>query len=94
MARQQHPAPAARFDSAEFWRLNLGAAFDDLVPEPLGEERPPRGSLRGERVGAVGVFVVSGSPQAVRRTTSAVRRAPGDLIKACIQLHGRAIAAA
>jgi hypothetical protein len=36
------------------------------------------------------MFIVSGSPQVVRRSTSAVRRAPGDLIKACIQVHGRA----
>ena len=36
------------------------------------------------------MFTVSGTPQVVQRTTSAVRRSPGDLIKVCVQLHGRA----
>jgi AraC-like DNA-binding protein len=90
MARQQHSALMARLDSAEFWRVQLGAAFDDLVPEPMGEQGAPRGRLDGQRAGAVGMFNVSGSPQVVRRTTSAVRRAPGDLVKACIQVRGRA----
>jgi AraC-like DNA-binding protein len=80
----------ARFDSEEFWRVQLGAAFDDLVPEPIGEDAALRGCLNGQRVGPAAMFLVSGSPQVVRRTTSAVRRAPGDLVKACIQLRGRA----
>jgi AraC-like DNA-binding protein len=90
MVRQQHSAPVARSDFEEIWRVRLGAAFDDLVPEPLGEEAVPRGTLRGQRMGAAAMFIVSGSPQVVRRTTSAVRRAPGDLVKACIQVRGRA----
>ena len=90
MVRQQRSAPEARSDFEEVWRVRLGAAFDDLVPEPLGEEAVPCGDLRGQRMGAAAMFIVSGSPQVVRRTTSAVRRAPGDLVKACIQVHGRA----
>jgi AraC-like DNA-binding protein len=90
MAREQHSASVARSDFEEAWRVRLGAAFDDLVPEPLGEEAVPRGTLRGQRMGATAMFIVSGSPQVVRRSTSAVRRAPGDLIKACIQVNGRA----
>jgi AraC-like DNA-binding protein len=90
MVRQQHPAPVARFDSEEVWRVRLGAAFDDLVPEPIGEQAALRGCLRGQRMGAAAMFIVSGSPQVVRRTTTAVRRAPGDLVKACIQVRGRA----
>jgi AraC-like DNA-binding protein len=90
MVREQHAAPMARFDSEEVWRARLGAAFDDLVPEPIGEEAALRGCLRGQRMGAAAMFIVSGSPQVVRRTTSAVRRAPGDLVKACIQVRGRA----
>jgi AraC-like DNA-binding protein len=42
------------------------------------------------RLGPVGVFTVSGTPQIVQRTTSAARRSPGDLIKVCVQLSGRA----
>ena len=70
--------------------MRLGAAFDDLVPESIGEQAALRGCLRGQRMGAAAMFIVSGSPQVVRRTTSAVRRAPGDLVKACIQVRGRA----
>ena len=33
---------------------------------------------------ARGVFTVSGTPQIVQRTTTAVRRSPGDLIKAAL----------
>jgi AraC-like DNA-binding protein len=81
----------ASFDAAEPWRVNLGAAFQDLVPGAVDNEPTPRGYLSGVRLGPVGVFTVSGTPQVVRRTTSAVRRSPGDLIKVCVQLHGRAI---
>jgi AraC-like DNA-binding protein len=90
MVREQHPAPVARFDPEEVWRVRLGAAFDDLVPESIGEQAALRGCLRGQRMGAAAMFIVSGSPQVVRRTTTAVRRAPGDLVKACIQVRGRA----
>jgi AraC-like DNA-binding protein len=85
------PPPAtATFDAAEPWRVRLGAAFQDLVPESLDRKPYPRGTLDGVLLGPVGVFTVSGTPQVVRRTTSAVRRSPGDLIKVCVQLHGRA----
>ena len=80
----------ATFDAAEPWRVRLGAAFQDLVPEALDQEPDPRGTLTGVRLGPVGVFTVSGTPQVVQRITSAVRRSPGDLIKVCVQLHGRA----
>jgi AraC-like DNA-binding protein len=80
----------ATFDAAEPWRVRLGAAFQDLVPEALDQMPDPRGSLTGVRLGPVGVFTVSGTPQVVQRTTSAVRQSPGDLIKVCVQLHGRA----
>ena len=85
------PSPAtATFDAAEPWRVNLGAAFQDLVPGSVDDEPAPRGSLTGVRLGPVGVFTVSGTPQIVQRTTTAVRRSPGDLIKVCVQLYGRA----
>jgi len=80
----------ATFDAAEPWRVNLGAAFQDLVPAALDQQPDPRGTLAGVRLGPVGVFTVSGTPQVVQRTTSAVRRSPGDLIKVCVQVHGRA----
>jgi hypothetical protein len=80
----------ATFDAAEPWRVHLDAAFQDLVPEALDQMPDPRGSLSGVRLGPVGVFTVSGTPQVVRRTTSAVRQSPGDLIKVCVQLQGRA----
>jgi AraC-like DNA-binding protein len=80
----------ATFDAAEPWRVRLGTAFQDLVPEALDRKPDPRGTLTGTRLGPVGVFTVSGTPQVVQRTTSAVRRSPGDLIKVCVQLLGRA----
>jgi AraC-like DNA-binding protein len=81
---------AAGFDRAEPWHVNLAAAFQDLIPETLDQQPPPRGGLLGQRLGPVGVFTVSGTPQVVHRTTTAVRRSPGDLIKVCVQLRGRA----
>jgi AraC-like DNA-binding protein len=85
------PSPVtAAFDAAEPWRAHLGASFQDLVPETLEQRPVPRGCLQGMRLGPVGVFTVSGTPQIVRRTTSAVRRSPGDLIKVCVQVRGRA----
>jgi AraC-like DNA-binding protein len=77
-------------DAAELWPVSLGAAFQDLVPERLDRQAVPRGHVRGVRLGPVGVFTASGTPQVVRRTSTAVRRSPGDLIKACVQLCGRA----
>jgi AraC-like DNA-binding protein len=90
MVRSLQIPVTAAFDAAEPWRVNLGAAFQDLVPGALDNEPSPQGSLSGLRLGPVGVFTVSGTPQVVQRTTSAVRRSPGDLIKVCVQLHGRA----
>jgi AraC-like DNA-binding protein len=77
-------------DEPERWRASLGAAFCDLVPGQLGDEGPPRGALRGGCLGAASVFTVSGSPQTVRRTTTAVRQSPADMLKVCVQLRGRA----
>lgn len=90
MARLSQLPVTATFDAAEPWRVNLGAAFQDLVPTALDQQPDPRGTLAGVRLGPVGVFTVSGTPQVVRRTTSAARRSPGDLIKVCVQLNGRA----
>jgi AraC-like DNA-binding protein len=41
-------------------------------------------------LGGLGVFRVAGTPQVVRRTTRAVRYSPGDYLKVCVQLRGRA----
>ena len=90
MVRPPQLPVTATFDAAEPWHVNLGAAFQDLVPGAVDNQPAPRGSLSGVRLGPVGVFTVSGTPQVVQRTTSAVRRSPGDLIKVCVQLHGRA----
>jgi AraC-like DNA-binding protein len=91
MTARPQPAMTAAFDAAEPWRVHLGSSFQDLVPETLDRQPAPRGCLRGLRLGPVGVFTVSGTPQVVRRTTRAVRRSPGDLIKVCVPLAGRAI---
>ena len=77
MARLLQLPVTATFDAAEPWRVNLGAAFQDLVPQAVDGEPAPRGSLSGARLGPGGVFTVSGTPQIVRRTTSAARRSPG-----------------
>jgi AraC-like DNA-binding protein len=78
------------FDEPGLWRVNLGTAFSDLVPGPLDPEIPPEGMLRGLELGGAAVFTVSGNPQTVRRTTTAVRRSPADMLKVCVQLRGRA----
>src|SRR5262249_19085484 len=63
MARLLQLPVTATFDAAEPWRVNLGAAFQDLVPQAVDGEPAPRGSLSGVRLGPVGVFTVSGTPQ-------------------------------
>lgn len=90
MAPQPQSTAAASFDAPESWRLNLGEAFCELVPEVLDGHREPRGVLSGAQLGHVGMFTVSGTPQVVRRTTCAVRNTPGEYIKVCVQLRGRA----
>ena len=90
MSESLQPPATATLDAAEPWRENLGTRFQDLVPEALDQRPAPRGCVAGVRLGAVGVFTVSGTPQVVRRSTSAVRKIPGDLIKVCVQLAGRA----
>jgi AraC-like DNA-binding protein len=90
MTAGERALQVSRFDEPALWRANLGTAFADLRPDPLDREIPPAGMLRGLELGGAAVFAVSGSPQAVRRTTSATRHSPADMLKVCVQLHGRA----
>src|ERR1700722_7419640 len=78
------------FEEPDRWRHSLGTAFSDLIPAPLDRDDPPEGRLRGLDLGGAAVFSVSGSPQAVQRTTTATRRSPTDMLKVCVQLSGRA----
>src|ERR1700753_3726398 len=80
----------AVFEEPELGRASLAAAFSDLVPEPLDREPSPGGTLHGGRLGATAVFAVAGSPQTVRRTSTAVRHSPSDMLKVCVPLLGRA----
>ena len=75
MARLLQLPVTATFDAAEPWRVNLGAAFQDLVPGPWTVSRST-GIVERGAAGLVGVFTVSGTPQIVQRTTSAARRSP------------------
>lgn len=76
MSEPLRPPATATLDAAEPWRENLGTRFQDLVPEALDQRPAPRGCVAGVRLGPVGVFTVSGTPQVVRRSTSAVRKSP------------------
>jgi AraC-like DNA-binding protein len=69
----------------EHWRRELGEAFANLVPLPLGP-RPPTGRLAGLSLGQLAAFQVKGTPQVVRRTNAA----PAEPYKICVQVHGRA----
>jgi AraC-like DNA-binding protein len=64
-------------------------AFCDLVPASLDRETAPEGMLRGLELGGAAVYMVSGNPQAVHRTTFAARHSPADMLKVCVQLRGR-----
>jgi AraC-like DNA-binding protein len=90
MAADECTREPGGFDEPALWRANLGAVFRDLVPLPLDREVAPEGTLRGLDLGGAAVFTVSGNPQAVRRTTSATRHSPTDMLKVCVQLRGRA----
>ena len=90
MAANESRRELSGFDEPALWRANLGTAFSDLVPAPLDREVAPQGTLRGLELGGAAVFTVSGSPQAVRRTTTATRHSPADMLKVCVQLRGRA----
>jgi AraC-like DNA-binding protein len=78
--------PAAPDD---VWRDALGTAFGRLAPVALGA-RAATGAMSGTRLGPMAAFQVTGTPQVVRRTPAAVRQAPIDLLKVCVQLAGRA----
>src|ERR1700743_547815 len=90
MATARSATGTTVFDEPDLWRVNLGAAFSDLVPGPLDGEPSPSGTLCGGRLARAGVFPVSGSPQTVCRPTTAVRHSPADMLKVCVQLRGRA----
>jgi AraC-like DNA-binding protein len=85
IASERHVGPGR----AEKWREELGSTFNRLTPESL-DERKPQGNLAGTGLGSLVAFEVQGSPQIVRRTTDAVRKAPTDLLKICLQVRGRA----
>lgn len=91
MAAHESRRELSGFDEPALWRANLGTAFSDLVPAPLDREVAPQGTLRGLELGGAAVFTVSGSPQAVRRTTTATRHSPADMLKVCVQLRGRCL---
>jgi AraC-like DNA-binding protein len=74
---------------AERWRDELGSAFNRLAPEGLGGHLPD-GRMAGTGLGQLATFEVAGTPQVVRRTTGAVRQAPTDRLKICLQVRGRA----
>jgi len=90
MSADNSTLQASGFDDPALWQANLGAAFADLRSDPLSRGMPPSGRLQGLELGGAAVFKVSGSPQSVRRTTSATRHSPADMLKVCVQLHGRA----
>ncbi len=74
---------------AEAWREELGGAFGQLTPVAIGE-RSLDGRLAGQHLGSVAAYQVSGTPQIVRRTPTAIRAVPIDLYKLCVQQAGRA----
>jgi AraC-like DNA-binding protein len=91
MAQGPRAVERAPYDEPELWRVHLGSAFSDLAPEALERGgRAPMGALQGVGLGAAAVFRVSGTPQVVQRTSRAVRGSPGDFLKVCVQLRGRA----
>jgi AraC-like DNA-binding protein len=81
--------PTATAHSSEVWRVALGDTFNRLAPVPL-DTREPDGQLAGLTLGQLVAFQVDGTPQVVRRTAAAVRAAPTDLYKICVQVRGRA----
>lgn len=84
------PAAVQHAAHAEAWRELLGNAFSKLAPVPLGA-RDPGGRIDGGVIGPMATYRVSGTPQIVRRTPAAIRQAPTDLFKICVQVNGRAI---
>ena len=81
--------PTLTKERAEHWRESLGGAFNKLTPVPLGTHALD-GRLAGLHLGQLAAFQVDGTPQVVRRTPAAVRAAPTDLYKICVQVRGRA----
>lgn len=71
------------------WHERLAGCFAGLAAVPRGEE--VAGTVTATQAGDVGMFAVEGSTQQVRRTPSAARRDPLDLLKVCVQVQGRAV---
>jgi AraC-like DNA-binding protein len=76
-------------ERTERWRVDLGDAFSRLAPVQL-DTHQPEGRMAGLQLGQLVAFQVDGTPQVVRRTPAAVRAAPNDLYKICVQVRGRA----
>lgn len=76
-------------DRPEEWREELGAAFSLLAPEAVGIALPD-GWLTAVRLGSIGTYEVSGTPQVLRRTPAAVRAEPTEHLKLCLPVRGRA----
>jgi AraC-like DNA-binding protein len=74
---------------ADEWHEVLGSAFAQLAPERL-DDREPGGRLAGAQLGPLAAYQVAGTPQIVRRSTTAIHRAAADPLKICVQLAGRA----
>lgn len=76
--------------SPDLWRHQLEATFVGLQAVAV-DEADVVGTLSDSTLGEVAVFQVSGSPQQVRRTSSAARRNPLDLLKVCLMTVGEAV---
>ena len=90
MARLLQLPVTATFDAAEPWHVNLGAAFQDLVPRAVDNQPGSAGIVERSAAGPRrGIHRLRNTPgRAADHQRGAP--APGDLIKVYVPLYGRA----
>jgi AraC-like DNA-binding protein len=75
---------------SEAWRAEISAKFLAMRVAQLAES-PAEAHGSCQSIGRVDLAELSGTPQEVLRTRQAVREAPSDKLKVCVQLEGRAL---
>lgn len=72
------------------WRAEIRAKFNAMRVAELADA-PAQASARCLSAGKVEIAELAGTPQEVLRTRQAVREAPNDRLKVCVQVEGTAL---
>lgn len=83
-------AERSAFQRSDAWRAEIREKFNAMRVAELADA-PAQASAQCLSAGKVEIAELAGTPQEVLRTRQAVREAPNDRLKVCIQLEGTAL---